>query len=193
MNNETKGTVLAFLTAFVSGIAIPINKIFVAGIDPTVFTAIRSLLIGIVFLVLSFIKMEFEPARLSKYNWKHLALIALIGGSLAFLMFFSGLKYTTSGRAAFLHKTFPLYVTVLAVLFLKERIRKKQWIALAFMFLGTFFIFFDRIDPTGFWPKPTAGDLLVIGATILWAVENTIAKKVMMRGGNNYIVSFSRM
>jgi drug/metabolite transporter (DMT)-like permease len=190
MDTETKGTILAFLTALVSGIAIPINKLFVVGIDPMVFTAIRSIIIGLVFLLLSALNRDLEPFRLSKYDWKYLLLIALIGGSVAFLLFFTGLKYTTSGRAAFLHKTLPLYVTLLAVVFLKEKIRKKQWVALGLMM---FFIFFDQINPMSLWENPALGDLLVIGATVFWAIENIIAKKVMIKGDGNYVVSFSRM
>jgi len=37
------------------------------------------------------------------------------------------------------------------------------------------------------------GDLLVIGATILWALENVIARKAMINGETNFVVSFSRM
>jgi drug/metabolite transporter (DMT)-like permease len=37
------------------------------------------------------------------------------------------------------------------------------------------------------------GDLLVLAATFLWAVENTIAKRVMDKKESNWVVTFSRM
>ncbi|OGI15315.1 hypothetical protein A3K63_05315 [Candidatus Micrarchaeota archaeon RBG_16_49_10] len=190
-SEEKKGTVFALMAAFVSGIAIPMNKLFVVDIDPIVFTAIRSILIGLVFLMLSYKRAEFKKAK--KPDLVGLLLIAVIGGALAFLMFFTGLRMTTAGRGAFLHKTLPLYVTLLAFLFLKEKIGKKQLIALSLMFLGTIFVYFDAIQPGPFWLNPSLGDLLVICATFLWAVENVMAKRVMEGGNSNFLVSFSRM
>lgn len=193
LNAEKKGTILALITAIVSGLAIPVNKIFVVNIDPTVFTALRSLMIGTVFLILSLRKMDFDFKRFTNSKWNHLLFIAVIGGSLAFLLFFNGLKLTTSGRAAFLHKTLPIYVTLLAFIFLKEKVEKKQLIWLGVMLFGTFLIYIDSINPTELWSNPQLGDLLIIGATFLWAVENVLSRKVMIKGEDNFLVSFSRM
>ena len=59
--------------------------------------------------------------------------------------------------------------------------------------LGTVVIFGASINPAQMWTDPLVGDLLVLGATVLWAAENTIAKKAMLKGDTNWIVSFSRM
>ncbi len=192
MNKETYGTILALLTAIVSGVAIPVNKIFVVSLDPTVFTAVRAVVVGLVFLLLSLVTGGFKKGRL-KVNWKYLALIAIIGGSFAFLLFFTGLKFTTGGRAAFLHKTLPLYVAVFAFIIVREKIPRKQIFALVVMFLGTIILFSAKINPAELWMNPQLGDLLVIGATVLWALENVIARKAMINGETNFMVSFARM
>lgn len=193
MNKENLGTFFAIMTAVVSGIAIPMNKLFIVNLDPTVFTALRSLIIGLVFLFLSLYQSKFSFKPLKNVNWKYMFLIALIGGSIAFLLYFNGLKLTTSSRAAFLHKTLTLYVVIFGVLFLKEKISKKHWIALGLMFTGIILIYFTQIKPSVFWKNPNLGDLLVIAATIMWAVENIIARKTLKEGSTNFIVSFSRM
>jgi len=192
MNKETCGTILALLTAIVSGVAIPVNKIFVVSLDPTVFTAVRAVVVGLVFLLLSLITGGFKKGRL-KVNWKYLALIAIIGGSFAFLLFFTGLKFTTGGRAAFLHKTLPLYVAVFAFIIVREKIPRKQIFALVIMFLGTIILFSAKINPAELWMNPQLGDLLIIGATVFWALENVIARKAMVNGETNFMVSFARM
>ena len=192
MNKETYGTILALLTAIVSGVAIPVNKIFVVSLDPTVFTAVRAVVVGLVFLLLSLITGGFKKGRL-KVNWKYLALIAIIGGSFAFLLFFTGLKFTTGGRAAFLHKTLPLYVAVFAFIIVREKIPRKQIFALVIMFLGTIILFSAKINPAELWMNPQLGDLLIIGATVFWALENVIARKAMVNGETNFMVSFARM
>ena len=126
MNKEFTGTLLAILTAVITGFAIITNKIFIVNLDPVIFTSIRALLIGIIFFIISSFQCKFDYKKFKKVNWVYLALIGLIGGGFAFLLFFSGLQLTTSSRAAFIHKTLPLYVTLLAMLFLKEKVTKKK-------------------------------------------------------------------
>ncbi len=192
MNNETLGSLLAILTAIISGVSIIANKFFVATIDPFLFTAIRALFIGLVFFIICFYSNKFSFKGFNSVSWKYLLAIGIIGGGLAFLLFFSGLKLTTGGRAAFLHKTLPFFTFGLAYFFLKEKVKKYLPYLLA-MFIGIIFIVFTKINPTEFFSNPQLGDLLILGATFLWAIEITISKKAMNKGESNWIISFSRM
>jgi drug/metabolite transporter (DMT)-like permease len=191
-NKELLGTTLAIFAAVISGISIPLNKIFVVDLDPAVFTAVRAVIIGLVFLLISFATHGMSK-KLLKQDWKYLVLIAVIGGALAFLLFFTGLKFTTAGRAAFLQKTLPIYAAFFAFVFLKEKITRKQLYALLLMLVGMAVIFASQIKPAELWMDPQLGDMLVLGATVLWALENVFAKKVMSKGSTNFIVSFARM
>jgi drug/metabolite transporter (DMT)-like permease len=190
---ENLGTFLAFLAAVISGFSIFVNKIFIISLDPLVFTAVRATLIGFIFLILSLHKSKWKLKDFKKVPWKYLLVIGIVGGGAAFFLFFSGLKITTSGRAAFLQKTLPLYVTILAFLFLKEKISKRQIAALLLMLIGAIALFSSEITPSDLWLNPMFGDLLVVAATILWAVENVISKKAMILGESNFVVSFARM
>lgn len=193
MQKETAGTILALLTALISGFAIPINKMFVVELDPLVFTAIRALIIGLVFLTLSGFRIRLKGGEFRNAPWRYLLLIGIIGGGLAFWLYFSGLSLTTAGRAAFLHKTLPLWATAFAIIFLRERISRKQFYALVTMLVGMLILYMAKIGPAALWANPSFGDFLIIGATILWALENVIAKKAMLRGETHYVVSFARM
>src|SRR4030043_599679 len=185
---ESWGTFLVFLTAIISGISIVINKFFVVSIDPLIFTATRALLIGAVFFLISLFVSKSEKKKFKKVSWKTLLSIGIIGGGIAFWLFFEGLKLTSAGRAAFLHKTLPLYALILAFILLREKISKKQIIAMIIMLGGLFIMELSNISK-----ELRIGDLLVLGATILWAVENTFSKKAMMNDESNWVVTFSRM
>lgn len=193
MNKEMLGTILALITALFSGIAIPANKIFVVDIDPTVFTAVRSLVIGVAFLCLSFAFRKRGSPKKPTFHWKYLLPIAVIGGAGAFLLYFTGLKLTTAGRAAFLHKTLPLYTALLAFVFLREKISKTYLAAMGLMVIGVVAIYSSSIQPTDLWSNPQLGDFLILSAAFLWGAENVISRKAMISGDTNWVVSFSRM
>jgi drug/metabolite transporter (DMT)-like permease len=193
MNKEALGTILAVMTAVVSGFAIPVNKIFVSGLDPVVFTAVRAIFIGLVFFVLAGCRRGFRLRGFNRVRWSWLLLIGIIGGGLGFVLYFSGLELTTSGRAAFLHKTLPIYVTAFAYLFLRERVTRRQNLALLVMLIGMVFLLAARIDPALFWQDPALGDALVILGTMCWGIENVISRKALIREESSLVVSFSRM
>ncbi|MFC2143376.1 DMT family transporter [Candidatus Aenigmatarchaeota archaeon] len=193
MDKQKLGIIFAICTALVSGFSIPLNKIFVTGLEPVVFTAVRAIIAGTVFLIIVSYQSKFDYKQFKKVPWKYLLAIAIIGGSFAFLLFYSGLQLTTGGRAAFLHKTLPIYVAIFAFFFLKEKISKKYVFALGVMFIGMIAIYSTTINPTELWSNPQLGDLLVIGGTILWALENVISRRTMVKGESNFVVSFARM
>jgi drug/metabolite transporter (DMT)-like permease len=193
MKKETLGTILAILTAMISGFSIPLNKIFVVNVEPAVFTAVRALIIGLIFLAFALWKSKKAKSSFKKVPWKYLVLIGLIGGGLAFLLYFTGLSLTTSSRAAFLHKTLPIYTTVLAFIFLKEKVSPRQSLGLLGMLAGAFILLAGQISPAEFWTNPQLGDLLVLFATMLWGVENVLAKYALLKDESSHVVSFARM
>ncbi|MBU2576500.1 MAG: DMT family transporter [Nanoarchaeota archaeon] len=187
-SKELWGTILILMTAIISGASIVVNKFFIVSIDPLILTATRALAIGIVFFFISLYISKSTKKKFNKVSWKYLLLIGAFGGSIAFWLFFIGLKMTMAGRAAFIHKTLPIYVAILAFIFLKEKISKKQLIAMFIMLFGLLLMQLSQLSA-----EIRMGDMLVLGATVLWAIESTIAKKAMMDKESNWVVVFSRM
>lgn len=187
MNKEDIGTLFAIITALVSGFSFVANKFFLVSLDPTLFTSLRTFFVGIGFFLISFFKNKLSFKNFNKVSWKILLLIGFVAG-FGFLTFFNGLKLTTAGRAAFLHKLLPLFITVFAFTFLKERIKRKQVYAMIVMILGAYLISSSAITF-----DIAIGDFLVILATILFAVENIISKYAMIKKESNFVVSFCRM
>ena len=184
MDKGSFGVLLVLLTALESSVAIIVNRFFVLKVDPVIFTAVRAILIGLTFLIIS----KYMPKPKRAVKTKDLAVLGLIGGGLAFLLFFTGLKLTTGGRAALIHKTLPLWAAIIGYYFLKEKITKNQKTAIGVALLGLLILQYDNLPTDVRW-----GDLLVLGATLLWAIENGLAKKFMNLGENNWRVTYGRM
>lgn len=170
-----KGYFLVFLTAFISGFSIFINK-FGVGLfkNPYLFTFLKNITVAI-FLsaILLFLKDWRKFLRTTKKQWLLLILVGLVGGSVPFLLFFKGLSLTSAAEGSFLHKTMFLWTSVLAVLFLKEKIEKR------FFFGALILLFANLLLLKNFVIKANYGNLLVFIATLFWAIENTISKYLL--------------
>lgn len=166
---------MALATAFVSGFAVFFNKFAVDfWQNSSVFTTGKNL-VAALFLtsLILLLKKRTELKNLTKKQWLQLVVIGFVGGSVPFLLFFKGLSLASAVNAAFIHKTLFVWVAFLAVLFLKEKTSVLQWLALAVLFAGVYLF----SSPGDF--KIGYGEILVFGATLIWAVENIIAKKVL--------------
>ncbi|MGI5827743.1 MAG: DMT family transporter [Patescibacteria group bacterium] len=176
MNEKhTKAIALALTTMVISGIAIFINKFAVSAIKPPlVFTATKNLGVGLFIVSVLFLTKKWQCIKkLTKREVKNLVLIGVIGGSLPFYLFFEGLSKASAVNAALIHKTLVLWVALLALPLLKEKLTKIQVLAVGVLFASNLVIGGFK----GF--EFSQGELMVLGATILWAVENVIAKKTL--------------
>lgn len=166
-----KGLLLVFTTALISGVSIFLNKYSVSVINPYIFTFLKNAMVALIFcaIILS-VKNRKAIARLTKKQWLILLVVGFMGGGAAFLLFFKGLSLTSAAQGAFIHKTMFIYIAILAAIFLKEKINKEFILGAALLMLGAFFSMKNL--PISFG----RGDLLVLIAAILWAIENVIVK-----------------
>lgn len=172
-DNLRKGVLLAFITSIISGMAIFYAKIAVVKIDPLVLTTSRNMVAGLLLAISYWLfGKRGEIRRVKKSDWVRLLLIGIIGGSLPFVLFFTGLRMVGPQTANLIHKTLFIWVTVLAVLFLKEKLTLSYIIAFILIFLGNFY--FAKLPLTF-----GRGELLIFLATLLWSIENILAKKAL--------------
>lgn len=185
--NQTKGILYVLTTAIISGVSIYVNGLAVKFANPYVFTGIKNLLVGLAFLSLILLIKEWKSIKaLKKKDWLRLVLIGLIGGAIPFLLFFQGLFLTMAAKGSFIHKTMFIYVSFLAIIFLKEKLNKSLLLGLGALLAGN--ILFLQIKPQAL----QIGDLLVFIATLFWAIEIIIAKKALKNISSN-VVSWARM
>lgn len=178
MNEEFKKSLGFYLivgTAFVSGVSVFLNK-FALGYfaSSSVFAVAKNTIVAVLLtsLVFGFKKIP-EMASYGRKNWAYIIAISVCGGSVPFLLFFKGLSLTSAGGAALMHKTLFIWVTVMAVIFLKEKISFYQISAMALLAAGVLFYVLPADLSFGY------GEFLILGATLLWAVENVLAKMVL--------------
>lgn len=181
-----RGLLLVLFTALVSGFSIFINSYGVKGFDSGVFTFSKNIIVAVfLFSIIVLFKQFDELKILNKKNWIQLVGIGFVGGSIPFLLYFKGLQMATGATAGFIHKTIFIYITIFALIFLKEKLTKGLFIGAILLLIGNYL--FLRPDL-----QFSFGHILILIATMFWAAENTIAKYVLKELSGT-IVAFGRM
>ena len=169
------GIGLALVTALISGVSIFVNGFAVKQLpDAAVFTTLKNGVAAVLLMALA--AAAVRPADLrsvSRRSWGWLLVIGIVGGSVPFVLFFSGLAQASAPSAAFIQKTLFIWVAILAVPLLGERLGGLQVVALGVLLAGQALI----LAPVGIAWGP--GETMIAAATLLWAVEAILAKRVL--------------
>jgi len=177
------GIMLAVATAVISGFAVFINGYGVRAwkgvADPTTYTTFKNLIAALVLITIGIAASKrrspegfVKPKSASQWFW--LTAVAIIGGSAAFALFFEGLARASSVQAAFIHKTLLIWVGILAVGFLHEKVRPMHIVAVGLL-VGGQFVLVGGLNELSFG----VGEAMVLGATLLWSVEIVVAKRLL--------------
>lgn len=169
------GAFLALATALISGLSIFANAFAVKQLpDPAVYTTLKNgvaaaLLLGVAVLA----TRRADLRAITPRSWAWLVAIGVVGGSVPFLLFFTGLAQASGPSAAFIHKTLFVWVALLAVPFLGERLGLLQLVALGVLLGGQALV----LTPAGVeWGR---GETLIALATLFWAIETILVKRVL--------------
>ncbi len=194
-SRRSVGLAFAAITAVVSGFSVFVNGYGVREFDDaTTYTTAKNLvaavIIGSVLLATRRLSPGAESVRwaTSRRQRIGLGLVAVIGGSVPFVLFFEGLQRATSTDAAFIHKTLVIWVAIGAALVLRERLRWPHLLAIAFIVAG-YAATMGGVDLTGLH----TGELLIGIATLSWAAEVILVRSLLVRGVGELTVSTSRM
>jgi drug/metabolite transporter (DMT)-like permease len=181
LSTRAAGVALAFVTACVSGVAVYVNAKGVTRFDdPTVYTTAKNAVAGVFLLglALPLLRRRTADGRVARprtrRHWLGLVAIACIGGSVPFVLFFEGLARAGATQAAFIHKTLVVWVAVLAVVFLRERLGPLHVLAIGLLIAGQVLLV-PSVGVVTFG----AGEAMILGATLLWAVEVILVKRLV--------------
>jgi drug/metabolite transporter (DMT)-like permease len=170
-----RGVLLALATAAISGLSVYLNAFGVKLVsDAAVYTTAKNGVAAIVLVTIALLLGgRREAASLDSRSRLGVLAIAVIGGSVPFVLFFSGLAIATAPTAAFIQKTMFIWVAFMAVPLLGERLGLVQVAALGVLLAGQALI----APPIGVgWG---AGETMILAATLLWSVEVVVAKRLL--------------
>ena len=127
---------LAALSAFFAALVAIFAKIGLQGVDCTVGTAARAIVMTI--FILAFVTFTGKGHQLTQLNSKDLGFLALSGvaGALSWLFYFAALQMADASKVSMVDRASVLIVIVLSALFLGEEITLKTALAGILIFIG---------------------------------------------------------
>jgi drug/metabolite transporter (DMT)-like permease len=179
MTRRSAGVALAFATACISGVSIWVNGHAVSHFaDATVYTTAKDAVAGALLILLACtwpVRADPTAHRISgPRRLAGLAAVAVVGGSVPFVLFFEGLKRAEATQASFIQKTLVVWVALLAVPLLKERVRGPHLLAIALLVAGQAWLV-GSAGRIAFGE----GEAMILAATLLWAVEVVLVKRLL--------------
>jgi MYXO-CTERM domain-containing protein len=173
---------LAGVTALVSGVAVYVNGFGVrawvaAGTSPTTYTTAKNVVAALLLLGLAGLAARRRGAPLApeRRTWPRLLVVGVLGGAVPFVLFFEGLAVAESAQAALIHKSLLVWVALLAVPLLGERVGGMHLGAFALLIAGQVTV----AGGIGGLSSFGRGEAMILAATLLWAVEVIVAKQVL--------------
>ncbi len=105
------------------------------------------------------------------------------------LLFIWGVKFTTPANASLAYALTPAFVLLIAVLFLGESLTKKKGIGIILAMIGTFIVLFER--GLAFGSEQFVGNIMVLLASMSWAVYTSLGKKYAMKYGGVFMTGIT--
>ena len=164
----TRGYLYAVVGAVCGGSVTVLTKILLEKNGPIPITGLAFSISG---LMLLFYRPRLEPVRQSV---PYLLFLGLVGAALSPLMYTYGLSQTTAVNAALLANGEVLFTTILAYSVFGERLVRAQALRGLLIVAGLVVVSTD-LDITHIsFLQGIVGNMLVLGSTVGWAVENNL-------------------
>jgi len=146
------------------------------------------------FLVLAYIsnKKSSQKIELKKRDWGLIAVFGIMGYYFASLMDFIGLQYITASLERVILFTYPTVVILITALFLNQKIKKIEILALVLTYTGIGITLFENFKlPDG--DDALIGSLFIFIAAIAYAIYVTGSGQMLKKMGTLQYNSLAMM
>ena len=175
MKEKVKAITYALLAALFYAINVPISKILMETVGPTLMAALLYLGAGLGIAVLSAFRKK-DRNRTQMLTRKDLPYVIgmIVLDIAAPILLMLGISYGSSANASLLGNFEIVATTVIALCIFKEAVSKRLWIAIALITLSSIILSFEGTESLQF----SYGSLFVLFATVCWGFENNCTRNI---------------
>lgn len=169
----------AILAALCYGISAPIAKILLEELPPTLMAALLYLGAGIGMVAVNAFRKKEVRQREASITRKELpyTLAMILLDIAAPVLLMVGLTTATPATASLLNNFEIVVTTMIALIFFKEAIGKRMWIAIAFITIASILLSVDDFSSLSF--SISSGFILL--ACVCWGIENNCTRMLSLK------------
>ncbi len=162
----------AFLLVFIGACLAGTSGVFIKLMSTLDASAISCMRMGVPSLLL-FFWLKFQGVKLFRGPYKKMILASLLN-ALRMYLYFVAFKFTSIGNAVVLIYTWPIFVAILGLFFLKEKFDWRQWLFLLLSFTGLILVYSGK--EFSFEDKDFVGMLAGVASAFIYAFTVIIYK-----------------
>ncbi|XMB72643.1 EamA family transporter [Mycoplasmatota bacterium WC30] len=187
-NKKRYAILLAIVAAALYAVSTPISKLLLVEIAPIFMAALLYLGAGIGMLIVSLVlkkntQNNTKESSISKKDLKYVVGMIILDILAPFLLML-GLTLTNASNVSLLNNVEIIATTLIAMIFFKEAIGKRMWIAIIFILVAGIILSFDDISSFSL----SLGSIFVIGATLCWGLENNCTRMLSLNNPLHIVV-----
>lgn len=184
--NRFWGYLSAIMVALLFGVWFSLDKILLGYLHPLALAALIYLLASAFLFLIRVSPLHYHileivhresnvEIHISRRNYLTLFLTAIFGAVIAPALYLTGLNQITAVNAALLTNVEILFIILLGIFFLKERVKAKDIVGFAFLLIGAIFLSTNNLQDLTF-DQSLLGNLLVVSACFFWSMDTTLTK-----------------
>jgi drug/metabolite transporter (DMT)-like permease len=168
-----------FAVAVIWALNFSVVKYALTEIDPLSFNGLRFIFAAAIIWVVLFYRNQ--VFRIPKKDWLPLIGMGLLGNLIYQGLFIIGIDYTYAANAAVMLGTIPIWVAIISHFFNLEQMNIFKTFGVIAAFAGIVFIISGGNDPFSISSDTFFGDIIIIGAAIVWGGYTILSKSFLTR------------
>jgi len=178
-----KSYILLLIVTAIWGIAGPVIKYTLPDFPPMIFLTYRFFISAILMIPIAIVFKVGFPKTRHQIFW--LTLAGLLGSSVNLALSFFSFDKSTVLDVSIIGNTGPIFIILGGILFLKEKVTKREMLGIIITLIGTVFVVVEPLFENGLFEiRSLTGNLLAILANISWVLYILITKKEMRHNTN---------
>jgi len=168
----------------------PFIKFGLVELDPVNLAFWRFLIATPILFFYTFLRHRAEMLSFNPKEWILLVFLGLTGVSLLYIIQFMALKYTTAINGSILINVSAIFIAIMSILLLKEKINLKKALGIVLGFVGIVVVISNG-EIRFFESSTLFGDLLMLFDGLIWAAYTIVGKSLLDRKNVEIITSWA--
>lgn len=133
---------LAFLSSITAALVTIFAKFGVKDVDSTLVTTLRTIIMAILMIAVTIGLNKFDMKAIQSLTGKEISYIVLsaVAGAASLIFYFAALKVGDASKVSVIDRTSLVFIAILSVLFLSEKLQPKNILGIVLVVLGAILV-----------------------------------------------------